>query len=255
MSFSWSLFFFSLLAPPAVCIWLALLGSLLLLTQRKRLAGLLLGLGLGSLYLLSTGLVAGWLAAGLEREPALNPAAAQGYQAIVILGGGRDLAAPEYGGADVPNYWATARLRYGAHLYRQTGLPLLVSGGTVYGERNAEASLMAEALIRDFVVNVRWQEAGSRTTWENAGNSRALLKPEGVDRILLVTTASHMRRARMAFEHAGFTVRSAPTDFADFSRLPLALQLVPSAQALLYSRQALHEYIGLVWYGLKALVD
>jgi len=259
MSFSFGLFFFSLLAPPAICLWLSLLG-LALLASRFRLVGqLLLALGLGSLYLLSTGLFAGWLASGLEQTPALRandlPAQLKGWQAIVVPGAGRALYAPEYGGADVPSYLAASRLRYAAGLYRQSGLPILVSGGRVAGEREPEAAIMARSLQGDYVANVRWQEGGSRTTWENARLSAAMLKPQGIDRIVLVTSAVHMRRAQGVFEHFGFTVLAAPTDFADFGRFPLAMQLVPNAQALLYSRMALHEYVGLGWYAVKALVE
>lgn len=258
MTVSPGLLLSSLLAPPAICLWLSLLG-LLLRSRFPLWGGSLLGLGLGSLYLLSTGLCAGWLGSGLEPTPTIsasNPAASvQGYQAIVVPGAGRQLAAPEWGGADMPNYWAASRLRYAAWLYRQTGLPILVSGGTVFGEKEPEATLMARSLERDHVVNVRWQEGGSSTTWENARLSAAMLKPQGVDHIVLVTSAMHMRRAQMAFTHFGFTVLPAPTDYADFRQLPLVLRLVPNAQALLYSRQALHEYVGLVWYEVKAMVQ
>lgn len=259
MTFSWGLLIHGLFAPPAICLWLCLFGLLLSAAHWVVLGRVLLGLGLGSLYFLSTGLCASWLAAGLERAPALTakelPGLKASNQAIVVIGAGRDLAAPEFNGEDMPNYWAMARLRYTAYLYRQTGLPVLASGGVVHGEREPEASLMAESLMRDFVANVHWQEPGSTTTWENAQNSYALLKPEGINHIVLVTTAAHMWRAQRAFEHAGFVVQPAPTDFADFKQLPLALQLVPTAQALLYSRQALHEYVGLGWYALKALFD
>lgn len=258
MTFSWGLLIHGLFAPPSICILLCLAGLCFSAAHWVVLGRVLMGLGLGSLYLLSTGLCAGWLAAGLEQDAALKAADTprlRSNQAIVVLGAGRDLAAPEFNGEDMPNYWGTARLRYAAYLYRETGLPILVSGGVVHGEREPEASLMAQSLTRDFVANVHWQETGSATTWENAKGSYALLKPEGVDHIVLVTTAAHMWRAKRAFEHVGFTVQPAPTDFADFRQLPLALQLVPTAQALLYSRQALHEYVGLGWYALKALAD
>lgn len=259
MSFALGAFLFSLAAPPGICLWLCLLG-LALLGGRYRVWGrVLVGLGLGSLYALSTGFCAAWLASGLERAPAL-PAAAlksglKGEQAIVILGAGRILYAPEYDGEDVPSYWGAARLRYGADLYRATGLPLLVSGGRVFGERESEAAIMARSLQRDYVANVRWQEGGSRTTWENARLTAALLKPLGIDHIVLVTSAFHMRRSQAVFEHAGFTVLPAPTDFSDFRYFPLAMQLAPNASALLYSRMALHEYIGMGWYALKELVE
>src|SRR5580765_1139325 len=49
-------------------------------------------------------------------------------EAIVVLGGGRYLDAPEYGG-DTAGPSTLERLRYGAKLGRETRLPILVSGG------------------------------------------------------------------------------------------------------------------------------
>lgn len=251
-----SLAFFlrSLVTLPGVFLWPALLGFLLLFSRRAGLGRWLLGVALGGLYLFSTGLVAGWMAVGLERLPALQKTqleSLQGYDAIVVLGGGRDEAAAEFGGFDMPNRWTAARLRYGAWLYRQTGLPILVSGGRLHDEAEAEADIMADSLIRDHVANVRWRETASRTTLENARLSAAMLRPEGVNHILLVTTAAHMPRSVLAFEAAGFTVLPAPTGFAGFSRWPLAMRLLPSAQALEYNRLAMHEYLGGLWYRLR----
>lgn len=256
MAFSWGFFVMSLLAPPSSSLLLIVIGLILL---RRRIGRWLIGVGIGSLYLLSTSLFAGWLAAGLETAPALTPeqigALAHEAQAIVVPGAGRTAAAPEYQGHDVPSYYAAARLRYAADLYRQTGLPLAVSGGSVFGEHESEALIMARSLETEYVAPARWQEGNSRTTWENARNTAALLQPQGIRRIVLVTSAAHMRRAAGAFRHFGFEVREAPADFAEFGHEPLAMQLVPNAGALVYSRQALHEYVGWVWYAVKGLLN
>ena len=122
---------------------------------------------------------------------------------IVVLGGGRDRDDPAWG-ADQPSPLALERLRYAARLARASGLPLLTSGGLHFGEPPSEAKIMADTLKRDFGVDVRWQEEESRTTWENATFSAKLLQPAGVRRVLLVTQASHMPRARWCFERAGF---------------------------------------------------
>lgn len=252
------LFLRNLLSPPAPQILLVLAG-LALLRRRPWLGRSLVATGLGMLYLMATPLGAGLLAQGLETAPALpaDPRAWGGAQAIVVLGGGRQ-PAPEFGGRDMPNYWTASRLRYGAALYRRSGLPLAVSGGVVgAAEVETEAAVMARSLREDHVVNVRWQEGGSRTTWENAQLTRRLLAPQGVDRIVLVTQGLHMRRARFAFEQAGFTVVPAPLDLVGpgVARRPLVLRLAPSSAHFMVSAQALHEYGGLVAYRLRALAD
>jgi uncharacterized SAM-binding protein YcdF (DUF218 family) len=255
---SFYLFLRSLLAPPALQVLLLLLG-LWLLRRRRLVAGRsLIAFSLLSLWLMATPLGAGLLSAGLEQDPVLtlaDTARWQGAQAIVVIGGGRDTA-PEYGNRDVPNYWTASRLRYGAWLYRQTGLPLAVSGGVVGDEKEPEAAVMARSLQQDHVVNVRWQEGRSRTTWENARLSHELLAAQGITRIVLVTQSLHMARARMAFEHAGFRVVPAPVDFDhDAVSRSWQLQLAVGPSHFMRSAQALHEYAGLVFYRLKMLVD
>jgi uncharacterized SAM-binding protein YcdF (DUF218 family) len=109
---------------------------------------------------------------------------------------------------------------------------------------------MAAALREDFGVPVKWVEGRSRDTGENAAFSAALLRADGVNRILLVTDAMHMPRARTAFERAGLDVVSAPTIF--FSRQPLPWYAwVPSAEGMRRSWYAIYELIGIVWYKVR----
>lgn len=247
------------LSPPGLQILLVLAGLWALRRRRLFWGRFLVTLGLASLYLMATPQGAAWLLQGLERYPGIAEPArlrAEGWQAIVVIGGGRDYAAPEYGRRDVPNVWTASRLRHAAFLYRQTGLPIAVSGGTRRGETVPEAQLMHYSLVHDYVVNVYWMEAGSGTTWDNAVNTRVLLKPQGIDRVVLVTQAAHMWRAKDMFEHAGFVVKAAPVDFeTDAVRLPLLLRFAPRAERLMASAQACHEYLGLVWYRLRMLFD
>ncbi|MGH8623634.1 MAG: YdcF family protein, partial [Burkholderiales bacterium] len=146
-----------------------------------------------------------------------------------------------------------ARLRYAAHLHRALGKPLLASGGAPEGNSVPEAQLMRHVLQQDFRVPVQWIEEGSRNTFENALMSAAVLNPAGVQRIYLVTHAWHMRRARVAFEHAGFTVIPAPTGFATRFRLTL-IDFLPDARALDDSGIFFREGVGIGWYHLRAFV-
>ena len=60
-----------------------------------------------------------------------------------------------------------------------------------------------------------------------------------------------MRRAAYLFERAGFDVVPAPTAFAGSStRLPAGL--LPNADALAESNEALHEILGYAYYRLGA---
>jgi len=204
------------------------------------------------MFLLSSTGGARLLVAPLERmtAPLLAPERA-GAQAIVVLSSGRLQRAPEYGGRDIPDYIALARLRYAAHLQRRTGLPVLVSGGLGNEGSASLADGMAAALREDFGVPVKWLEARSRDTGENAAYSAALLRADGVKRILLVTDAMHMPRSRAAFERAGLEVVSAPTVFFSRQQQPLSAW-VPSTEGMRRSSYALYELIGMAWYKVRS---
>lgn len=252
MSLSWLLIkvVSALILPPLVLVLLGVCGVLIM--RRYRFIGqCLVVLAVGLLLLLSTGAGSRLLVAPLEqRSLPLMPLAAVDAQAIVILGGSRLYAAPEQAGSDLPGAQTLLRLRYGAQLQRQTGLPLLVSGGAPDGAAESEAMLMARSLREDFRVPVKWLEAGSEDTAQNALASALHLKNAGVSRILLVTDSMHMPRAKAMFKRVGLEVIAAPTAF--IAQKPLTVvDFIPTANALRDSHYALHEWIGLLWYRLK----
>lgn len=246
----------SLILPPANLFLLILIG-LALWRRWPRTGRSLAGTGLAALALLSMPKVAELFVTPLERMTApLRAPERAGAQAIVVLAAGRLRNAPEYGGRDIPDVTALARVRYAAHLQRRTALPILVSGGTVgkpaAGERPYSlADAMADALREDFGVPVQWVEGRSRDTAENAAYSAALLRADDLRRVLLVTDAMHMARARAAFERAGLEVVDAPTMF--FTGQARSIHAwVPSAEGLRRSWYAMYELIGMGWYRLRS---
>ncbi len=230
----------TLVLPPAGPLLLAILG-LVLLRRSPRLGKTLAWVGALALWLLSTPVVTKSMLATLEDVPAIDPAQAKGAQAIVVLGGGSYWAAPEYGG-DTVSRWSLERIRYAARLHRDTGLPLLVTGGAPLGGV-PEGRSMRNALERDFGVKVRWVEDRSANTRENALLSAALLKDAGVKRVLLVTHAWHMRRTQEAFVNAGLEAVAAPTGYETTGPLT-ALDYLPRPGGLWAGHVALNEWLG-----------
>ncbi len=240
----------ALLLPPGVLILLMAGGLALRRTQPRLGKGLLAG-GLVALYVLSMPLAADALLSTLQdRSPATNDGAA--VAAIVVLGGGKSHAAPEYGGNTVRGA-TLVRLRYAAHLQRRTGLPILVSGGSPEGSPQTEAELMQSTLQQEFSVPVRWVEGGSANTLENARLSYRMLAAENIRSIHLVTHAWHMPRAQLVFEAAGFQVVPAATGYTTRYRTTI-LDFLPSALALRDSALFFHEIIGIVWYRLRLIL-
>ena len=82
-------------------------------------------------------------------------------------------------------------------------------------------------------------------TAKEAAAVAALLRPMGADRVLLVTSAYHMPRARVLFERAGLRVHPFPVDFqVSAGRRPSMADLLPSASSLRLSEQSLREILG-----------
>lgn len=238
-----------ILLPPACLLLLYALG--LALGRRRARAGRFLRHGsVALLYFFSSGAGAWLLAHPLESlAPVLDAGAAAQAQAIVVLSAGRIKHSPEYGGRATPDGIALKRMAYGAHLARATGLPLLVTGGLLSDAADDEplALGMQRVFASDFGLPVRWLETASRNTDENARFSAPVLARDGVRRIILVTDALHMRRARGAFERAGLTVIPGPTFDASPDRIDWRL-LVPTMENLRRSHYALYEWFGLVRY-------
>lgn len=253
----------ALLLPPFSLLLLLALG-LLLLYRRRRFARPLLLIAGSLLWLASTPYVAeGALHLLEERTAALSNrhlephshTSAVDYktEAIVILGGGTYFHAPEYAEQDTVSEQTLVRLRYGAKLHRETGIPVLVTGGKPLDNHIPEAQQMRVALEQDFRIPVRWTEDGSDNTFENAQYSFRILQQAGIRRIYLVTHAWHMPRAAEVFRRAGFEVIEAPTAFTTRYRTDL-LAFLPRADSLRDSKIFVHEVIGLAWYRVKLAI-
>ena len=158
--------------------------------------------------------------------------------AIVILGGGGQIAyAPEYGGPAAQTIMLE-KLAYGAYVARKTGLPILVSGTGV------EAVAMRESLARNFDTAVRWDEERARDTFENAVNSATMLLPEKIHKIILITRSTHMWRSVHEFEAVGLEVVPAPMGILSGRSHVTAQAYVPQASDLLESSLAVYELLG-----------
>jgi uncharacterized SAM-binding protein YcdF (DUF218 family) len=251
MSLAWTLkiLISALLLPPGNGLALLCLAGLF---RRRRWA---FGLAVAATALTlvqCTPAIAEWLIATLENQSAaIAPDAPKPEAgAIVILGSGLVDDAPEYGG-DTANERTLVRTRYGAALARRYGLPVLVTGGQLPSHNATEASVMAGLLRDEFGVEVRWQESASLDTAGNAALSAPILKAAGVRRIVLVTHAFHMPRAKLLFERAGLEVIPAPTAFFSQPGFDWLLSdFLPRAKSLHTSFYAQHEWLGMAWLAL-----
>jgi len=237
----------ALVVPPLNLLPLTAVG--LALAWRGRRAGLwLAAAGLAALFLLALPIVGGSLLVSLEHGLPLTPPPDDPPGAIVILSAevSRDNANPPAFGV---GRLTLERERAGAALARRVGLPVLVTGGRVDHSPYSIADLMAASLAADFATHVRWIEPRSADTWENAADTAAILKAQGIHSIYLVTHAWHMRRALIAFTHFGITATAAPV-LMDRQPSGSVDDFVPRVSGWVTSYYALHEWIGCLDYVL-----
>ncbi|HAZ46058.1 MAG TPA: hypothetical protein DDW76_29235 [Cyanobacteria bacterium UBA11369] len=143
-------------------------------------------------------------------------------QAIVILGRG-------------PSQWEN-RINLAAELWQAKKAPeIFVSGRT---EAREMIQLLEAQGIPSRVID---GENCSISTSENALFTAAILKPQGIDRIILITDAPHMWRSLFLFRDNGFTVIPYPSKLSNKWNLYKKAVLT------------LRESIYLVGYGLNKL--
>ncbi len=245
----------SLLLPPGGLILLLFISLLFI---RKVFGKLLLALTLAAFYLLSTPAISTNLMAGLERYVFVTPEEilAAKTEAIVVLGGDLYEEGPEYGGDTIKGE-LLERVRYAAWLQKRTNLPIIVSGGNMDKTKPSEAKLAGQVLKEEFGCQVLATEDQSKTTWENAQNTKGVLAANGIKKVALVTHAWHMPRAMRVFTQHGIDAIAAPTIFSNGkqnSSDDMARNWLPSSIALRTSYLALHEYLGMAWYQIKELL-
>jgi uncharacterized SAM-binding protein YcdF (DUF218 family) len=239
----------NLIVPPALPMLVLVVG--LALARWRPVAGRRLAwAGFMALYAFATPLVSTTLIRAVE--PLVTIVDPEGAGAIVVLSAGTERDAIEYVGETVDEA-SLVRIRYAAKLHRDFGLPILVTGGRMTWSLDSIAVAMKSALESDFRVPVRWIEDRSTSTAENAAFTAALLRHDGISKVLLVTEAYHMPRSADVFRAQGLEVVPAPTS----SRADLVLRwtmILPRASALQDSSLAMHELVGAVWYRLSGFI-
>lgn len=90
----------------------------------------------------------------------------------------------------------------------------------------------------------------AKDTEEEAVQSKKIV---GNEKVILVTSASHMPRASTLFKNAGVETINAPTDFQ--VKKQDTLWQLPSAEGLMRSEAAFHEYLGIAWAKIQKIVS
>lgn len=192
--------------PPAPMLLLAAWGGWRL-RRGRRFGGWMLGLALMVVWLSGTEAGAELLMRAVGEPALLRPEEVTALRgrtdgAVLVLGGGVRRQVPEFG-AGAPTPTTAERLAYGVWLARRSGWPLGFTGGigwTATKLHQPEAAIVGRVVAQDYGLSLKWAEASSRDTRENAAHTLPLLARSGVKQVILVTHDIHMRRALRAFE-------------------------------------------------------
>lgn len=176
-------------------------------------------------------------------------------QAVIVLGGGSDTYRVGAREVNVLSEASILRAMEGSRLYFALEDPwVIVSGGTNERARmlTPESEPLRDLLISADVPSERiLLESTSGNTYEQALNLKPLLERVGVERFVLVTSPSHMRRSMATFQAEGLspipsTSAQHPDGFLEgFS------PLLPNHDALHTSRMVFREIMALVYYALS----
>ncbi|WFU47712.1 YdcF family protein [Sinorhizobium terangae] len=244
--------FWLLAQPLSLAFFSALIGFLLALLGRARIGGVFGSLGLVVLFLTLFTTTGSYFLQILEdRFPRPSPPAE--LTCIVVLGGAfENVVIDGRGGIELnqaaERFVETARL---ARAY--PAARILVSGGdgSLSGGYAGDAELSrpffdAFGIAPDRLV----REENSRTTFENARNTKDLLGANQMEHCALVTSAYHMPRSIGLFRSFGIDVMPWPTDYRTSGKVKLGVDFTqPSLNAQLTTTAA-KEWTGLLAYYL-----
>ncbi|MEA5452643.1 YdcF family protein [Leptolyngbya sp. CCNP1308] len=143
----------------------------------------------------------------------------QPADAIVVLGRGPD--------------FRPSRVQVAADLWRRQRAPLIFASGR--GDATEIGQMLAAAGVPAAAID---GEPCSATTNENALFTAAMLQPQGIRRLILVTDPPHMARSLLTFRSLGFEVTPHPS--------PVPSSLGNRGRQFL----VLREWAGLIGYGM-----
>lgn len=243
-----------LVITPSVVLPLLCTVGLLLTLRRTALhcAKWCLVLGIGGLLAFAILPLGSWMMRPLEDRFSMPDPMPADVDGIVVLGGGISVDRSVDRNAPLLNDAGGRMTAFVALAHRYPRARLVFSGGNAdpFVVKTSEAAI-ARSFFRGMGLGTRdiVYEAKSRNTYENALNTRRLVKPRPGERWLLVTSAVDMPRAVGCFRGVGWPVIAFPSDY---HTLRGSSGFLPGlVHGLRQADWAMHEWMGLLYYRVR----
>lgn len=232
------------LAMPTGLLWLGMLGAIFFGIYKKN--GRLLATS--SIFfvvytLIGNILLGGLLVAVLESDYDIAVFEQDPFDAVLVLGGG---ASGDAEFAQVND--AGDRVVVGARLYHARLTPLLItSGSSIPGLGHfTDVSVATRTIWTGLGIpnEAILQLPDPKNTREEIAALKILKEQEGWERVGLVTSAWHMRRAMKLARKEGLDVHPLPADFRTRIVWDGILSIVPDAHGFALVQRACWEFLG-----------
>jgi len=236
----------SFLSKPIIWLFLMIISSYIFKKQRCKL----LMISCFSFFILTNGFIVDELLRLWQLPPA---SLEKNYDIGIVLGGICDYNKD----TERLNFNKHADRLFDAELLYHTGRikKIMISGGNpIDSNKKMEANVLREYLIKkkiphqDIII-----ENKSRNTKENVLYSSNIIKKEYNEKtLLLITSADHIRRARMCFEENEIIISIYPTDcITSYRNYDIRYILMPRIEAIEKWEGLIHELIGYIIYKIS----
>jgi uncharacterized SAM-binding protein YcdF (DUF218 family) len=237
-----------LLSPFTIFVACAMIG---LVWRKYRL----IWIALMCLLLLSTPVVSSFLFAQLEAVGSRKtPADMLPADAIVVLSGMTHSIRTEKG---IISEWNDPdRFFGGMELIKAKKAPIIIftKGKLPWKIGPPESELLQATAIEMGVHPQQILVTGEvENTEDESREVKKILQSKG-NRIILVTSAYHMRRAKITFDNNGLEIQPYPVDFKVGEYALTPMDFIPNPGSLATTEKCVKELMGTVYYALKAFV-
>ncbi|AXY00722.1 envelope biogenesis factor ElyC [Vibrio alfacsensis] len=243
----------ALVMPLPALLLIGLLGLALISFTAKRKTGcFIVLLSFVGIFMVAFQPISSKLLMPLEREYKAFLPSSQSVDYVMVLGNGH-VVDDEIPPTSQLSRTALMRLTEGIRILRMYPGAKLILSGYAGGSEISHARMMANVALALGVAKsdiILLEDA--KDTWEEARQAAAFVKQKEV---VLVTSASHMKRALYEFHAAGIKPIPAPTNYLAIDEIHQPwVKYSPRARYLEQTEIYWHEYLGGLWQELRDTV-